>query len=157
MRRGQMEMVGLVIIVVLLIFGGLIYLWFKSIPPDKSLAETRQSSEVKNLLDSMMKVTPCPDTEDSLDDIILNGCYLFNGNREYCGNPDCKNYIMDVVSNVTKSYNPKWQYVFNVTDPTGKPFISQGSCTLTKRMASDTTIRVGNKVLTVKLVACMEL
>lgn len=151
--KAQMEVIGLVVIVVLFIFGGLIYLFFVSRPPDTSLAEVRQSSEVSNLLNSLMKLTPCEDTSDSLSNIIQT-CYLFNGNRDYCQNPDCKDYIENVVINSLKAYNPSLQYTFEVKDPS--QFISYGTCSFPKKMVADSSMRTGSTILKVVLTVCQK-
>ncbi len=153
--RGQMEILGLVVIIVLFIFGGLLYVVFSSKPADMSLPETRESAEVASLLNSVMKLTPCEDTYDSLDEIIKN-CYIANGNSDYCNNASCKDYISNVVRGVTSSYDSNTQYMFNVTESSGRPFMSGGMCNTSKRMAADSSIRVGNKVLRAVLTACSE-
>lgn len=153
--RAQMEVLGLVVIIVLFVFGGLIYLMISSKPPDTSLAETRQSSEISNLLTSMLKVTPCESLpDDSLADII-NSCYLFGGSSDYCGNPSCKDYIKDSVRSMVRAYDSGLQYSFDVKAGTSS-FISDGSCTLPKRMAADTVMPFGTTSLKVSLVACVK-
>ncbi|MFH1331805.1 MAG: hypothetical protein ABIH63_00790 [archaeon] len=153
MRRGQMEILGLVVIVVLFIFGGLIYIFFMSRPADTSMPETRQSAEVSNLLNTMMKVTPCTDKpSDTLEDIIQN-CYLFSGNSDYCGNPSCKSYVNEVVGNVTKAYNRNWLYYFEINQ-SNKVFISQGSCNLPDKMFANTIVKFGKTSLPVTFVVC---
>jgi hypothetical protein len=155
MRRGQMEIMGLVVIVVLFVFGGLIYLTFASKPPDNSMAETRESGDVANLLNSLMKLTPCDSTTDSLDEIIKN-CYISSGASDYCENPSCKDYIGSTVLNATKAYRQGTNYTFIIKDYTSVPFISQGSCSLPKKMSTDSKILVGNKRLIVYLIACLQ-
>jgi len=150
--KAQLEILGLVVIVVLFILGGLIYLFFASKPPDTSLSETRESAEVSNLLDSMMKLNPCVSTSDSFSD-ILKSCYLYSGNSDYCGTPLCKDYIADVFHNVTRAYNSQAQYSFVVAAP-GATFISDGSCDLPRKMSSDRALRFGSSSLHVILTVC---
>ncbi len=152
--RAQMEMLGLLVIVVLFIFGGLIYLFFLQKPVDTSLPDLRQSAEVSNLLNTMMKVTPCEDLSDTLEDVIVT-CYMFSGNRDYCGNPDCKAYIKEVVANVTRSYNSGWQYSFEIKEGSSL-FLSDGSCSLPKRMAAHANVRFGKTSLLINLLVCLK-
>lgn len=156
--KGQMEILGLVVIVILFVFGGLIYLYF-AVQDNQSqpLAETRQSSEVNQLLNTMMTITPCNITSDSFSEIIVNSCYLFNGNHDYCGNPSCKDYIKGVVRDVMKAYNPSWEYSFTITEPSGAVFITQSTpCTQVKRMSGTTKVVLGNKWLNTTLMVCLK-
>lgn len=152
--KGQMELLGLVAIVILFIFGGLIYLFFSSAPPDKSMAETRESAETGNLLNTIMKTTPCKESEDSIS-LIIQECYSYNGNKDYCGNAECKQYIREAVNNITKAYSNKITYTFEVK--TGETtFINQGTCNLTKKMVANTLIKHGKITLKASLTGCSE-
>lgn len=152
--RGQMEIMGLVVIVVLFIFGGLIYLFFISGPKDTSLPEVRQSAEVSNLLNAIMKMTPCESSSDSFDDIIHN-CFIALGSMDVCG-VGCKDYINQTFVNVTHAYSPSGQYYYIIKEQSGSEFLKGGNCTLPRRMAAESTIRVGTKILKVGLSGCYQ-
>ncbi len=152
--RGQMEIMGLVVIVILFIVGGMIYLFFLSGPADTSLPEVRQSVEVSNLLNAIMRMTPCEDNpEDSFDDLIHN-CFIAGGNEVICES-QCKDFIKEAAINASKAYNPSGQYKFTIKEPgAATPFVEAGSCNLTRRMAAESSVRVGNKIVKVGLIGC---
>ena len=69
--RGQSEVVGLLVIVIILIFMGLVYLGFSNIADSGSLASERSSIEVENALKAVLRVN-LPDFEDkTLEDLIV--------------------------------------------------------------------------------------
>lgn len=150
--KGQMEIMGLVAIVIIFILGGLMYLFFSSTPPDTSMAETRESAETGNLLNAIMKTTPCKEDGEQLS-MIIQECYSYNGNKDYCGEPECKKYIKEVVDNITKAYNNKIMYIFDVRNGE-TTFISQETCNTTKKMVANTLIRYGKTTLKASLTGC---
>ncbi len=56
MKKGQSEIVGLLVIVVILIFMGLIYLSFSNLADTGALASQRSNLETENALKSLMKM-----------------------------------------------------------------------------------------------------
>lgn len=57
MKRGQMEMVGLLVIVLLLLVLGVIFLKFMVVPKSTTLADSRSSLESTRLLQSLVLTT----------------------------------------------------------------------------------------------------
>ena len=55
-KKGQSEVVGLLVIVILLLFVGMIFLRFYVAQPSTSLSHSRQSIEASNTLNALMKV-----------------------------------------------------------------------------------------------------
>ena len=69
--RGQSEVVGLLVIVIMLIFMGLVYLGFSNIADSSSLATERSSIEVENALKAVLRVN-LPDYGDkTMEDLIV--------------------------------------------------------------------------------------
>lgn len=57
MKRGQMEMVGLLVIVILLLVLGVIFLKFMLVPKSTTLADSRSSLESTRLLQALVLTT----------------------------------------------------------------------------------------------------
>tara|TARA_Y100000310_G_scaffold1020_6_gene1474 strand:+ start:821 stop:1249 length:429 start_codon:yes stop_codon:yes gene_type:complete len=57
LKKGQGEIVGLLVIVLLLLFVGIIFLRFYIAQPSTSLSHSRQSIEASNALNALMKVS----------------------------------------------------------------------------------------------------
>ena len=68
MRRGQTEIIGFMVIILLLFFALIFYFKFSTSDTTDVLGETEQSLEVSNLLTVMKQYTLCSDT--SLGDAI---------------------------------------------------------------------------------------
>jgi hypothetical protein len=150
--RGQMEIMGLVVIIVLFIFGGLIYLFFISGPQDTTLPEVRESAEVSNLLNAIMKMTPCNTTTATLYDIV-HDCFLANGNMDVCAK-GCKDFINMTFSGVFKVYSPSGQFEYTIKEVSKPDFLKGGSCTFNRRMAAETNVKIGSKSIKVGLLGC---
>ena len=150
--RGQMEIMGLVVIVILFIFGGLIYLFFISGPEDTTLPEVRESAEVSNLLNAIMKMTPCQTTSASFYDIV-HDCFLANGNMDIC-ELGCKDYINKTFANVTRAYSSSGQFQYTIKEVSKPEFLKEGNCTFTRRMAAESNVKIGSKSIKVGLIGC---
>jgi hypothetical protein len=92
--KGQSEVVGLLVIVIILVFMGLIYLGFSNIADSGSLASERSSIEVENALNAVLR-TNLPDFEDrTMEDLIVE-----------CGGGNCDELdtvVGDVFSSILK-------------------------------------------------------
>lgn len=71
MRRGQSEVVGLLVIVVILIFMGVIYLGFANMAGSGSLASQRVGIETENALNSLVKVNLEGYDDKTVQDLVV--------------------------------------------------------------------------------------
>ncbi len=91
--KGQSEVIGLMVIVVILILMGMFYLGFSNIADSKSSVGERRGLEAENALKAVMKL----DLEDygaNVEDLVVN-----------CGNGDCsglESALIDVYSVVLR-------------------------------------------------------
>lgn len=79
MRKGQLEMIGLMIIVIILVIGALFYVKFALMPKDKKKQDVVTSIQAYNLMNAVLNVYICGNT--SLRSAIVS-CDL---NEGICG------------------------------------------------------------------------
>jgi len=77
-RKAQSEVIGLLVIVIILIFMGLIYLGFSNILDSGSLGDERQSIEAENALKALMNVEMDGYEGKTLEDFIVDCNIEFN-------------------------------------------------------------------------------
>lgn len=153
-KKAQTEIMGLLTIVVLFIFLGLIYIMLAGKSDKGSLTtDVVQYEKVQNLLSSFIQITPCY-TKVPYDQIstIIKDCYTSDGSATICGKP-CKDFIIGEMDNMMKAYNPKQAYEFKILK--GKEaFITQGIC------PADAETRAGSidlsRDLTLRLTYCIK-
>lgn len=141
MRKAQTEIMGLLTIVVLFIFIGLIYIMLAGKADKGSLTtDVVQYEKVQNLLSSFIQITPCyVKTPYDQMETIIKDCYASDGSATICGKP-CKDLITEEMDSMMKAYNPKQAYEFKILK--GKEaFITQGGC------PADSETRVGSITL----------
>ena len=100
MKKGQLEMIGLMIIVIILVLGGLFYLRFALTPEEK---KEDTSVQAYNLMNAVLNVYICGNTSlrsaivscDLGESICDNDCD-FNGDYSFFSNQ-----LDDIVSKVT--------------------------------------------------------
>lgn len=121
MKKGQVEIIGLMVIVILIIVIAFIFIRISTTPEKKDVI--RENVEVTNLLNAMMKMTPCESIypRDSMVDIVLE-CET---GVSYCG-MDCKSYIKQEIENVMDNLG-KERYEFNIKK-NGVDWLNVGSC-----------------------------
>ncbi len=85
MKRGQTEIMGLMVIFILFIFIGLIYLKFSGGPTEEPMATSRTNLEGANMVSAMMSYTICED-KSFMD--ALKMC-KDEDNAQLCGAPSC--------------------------------------------------------------------
>lgn len=105
-KRGQIEMIGLVIVVILLVIGLLLYVKlsvFRQETPKEDI--TIQNAYVTNLMGAVFNIKICESAPVKIEEGIVK---CFNGNEQICGVEACsyvKNQINTIVSNIGfKSY-----------------------------------------------------
>ena len=126
-RKAQTEIMGLVVIVILFIFIGLIYLMFSGDEGEDPNVLIRESTAVQNLIGAYAKITPCSEIMPPMPmEKIISECYG-NPNLEFCGKP-CQDTIKDVMAETVASYSPNVTYAFEVYDLDNKTFVSSGTC-----------------------------
>jgi len=122
MKKAQADMIGLVVIVILFIIIAIVFLRLSTLEDSESII--KENIEVSNLLNAIMKLTPCNNIKplDSLADVIDN-C----NNQPYCGESNCKDYIKKQVDNAASSSFDKESYSFTIIR-NGAVFLNTGSC-----------------------------
>lgn len=127
-RKAQTEIMGLLTIVVLFIFIGLIYVILAGKADKGSLTQdVVQYEKVQNLLSSFIQITPCYSQMpyDQMSTIIKD-CYTSAGTNTVCGKP-CKDFIIGEMDNMMKAYDPKQEYEFKILKGQ-EAFITNGVC-----------------------------
>jgi hypothetical protein len=136
-KKAQTEIMGLLTIVVLFIFIGLIYIMLAGKADKGSLTQDIvQYEKVQNLLSSFIQITPCY-TKVPYDQMstIIKDCYASDGSATICGKP-CKDFITAEMDSMMKAYNPKQAYEFKILK--GKEeFISKKKCPSTAGTGDD--------------------
>lgn len=157
MRKAQTEIIGLLTIIVLFIFLGLIYIMLTGKSDQGSLTrDVVQYEKVQSLLDVFVQLTPCY-TKMPYDqmDTIIKDCSTSAGSATVCGKP-CKDLIIEELKNVMEAYNPKQDYQFKILK--GKEeFLSQGTCPSTaETRAGSITLTTGRDIITLRLTYCIK-
>ncbi len=71
MRKGQSEVIGLMVIVVILIFMGVVYLGFVNMSDNGSLASQRVGIETENALNAVLRVNLENYDDKTIQDLIV--------------------------------------------------------------------------------------
>lgn len=157
MKKAQTEIIGLMVIVILFIFVGLIYVMFAGRGEQAPLTrEVTQAAKVQNMLDAFVQVTPCF-TEmpyKQMSEIISECCVDRECDKIICGE-DCQELITTTLDEMMGAYVQYQEYEFRIQD-SDKEFLSHFSseeCTGDTKAATDRVL-AGSQVLTLKLVYC---
>lgn len=157
-KKAQTEIIGLMVIVILFVFVGLIYIMFAGKGDQGRLTEdVTQTGKVQNMLDAFVQLTPCYEKTpfDQMDEIIKE-CYTSAGTDIVC-EKNCKTFITDTLDELMKAYNDKQSYEFYILEPDKTEFIeAEQKClgTAETRAATDRVL-AGGQALTLKLVYCI--
>lgn len=138
--KGQSEMMGLMIIVILIIFIGLVFLRF-SFSERNSLPELRENIQASNLLSSIIKY----DTQEgSIKDLIVR-CVR---------NKECGTLEGEVKEIMKNSLDTRTKYEFSVIakDEGDKEALRMGSCN--QGIASNTQVSQEGLYIEVRLKLC---
>lgn len=156
-KKAQTEIMGLLTIVVLFIFIGLIYIMLAGKADKGSLTrDIVQYEKVQNLLDAFIQITPCY-TKVPYDQMetIIKDCHTSAGSATICGKP-CKDFIMEEMGNIMKAYNPKQDYEFKILK-NKEVFITHGGCPETaETRAGSINLPSGRDILTLRLTYCIK-
>jgi hypothetical protein len=121
MKKGQMEILGFMVIVLLLFFGLLLYVRFSDKSGSDFITEAENVLEVSNLLSSIRMYTVCDDTQ--LGDVIkmcIDGGFV-------CGETAC-DIIKREVPQIVSLYG--WDngtYMFHIGDELYSPNTCKGN------------------------------
>src|SRR3989338_7167198 len=108
MKKGQIEMMGLVIIVILLVFGGLLFVKFGLQREAPRQETTIQTAQTYHLLNAVLKIEICP--QITLKKAI-DAC---NENQKICNQEACQvveSQITKIVQEI--SYKKTALYAYN--------------------------------------------
>ncbi|MBI2667155.1 hypothetical protein HYX17_00105 [Candidatus Woesearchaeota archaeon] len=122
MKKAQADIIGLVVIVILFIIIAVVFLRLSTLP--KSDSVVKENIKVSNLLNAMLKLTPCNNIKplESLADII-DRC----NNQPYCGSSNCRDYIKTQIENIAMKSFDRETYKFTITK-NGIIFLNTGNC-----------------------------
>ncbi len=115
LKRGQSEIVGLLMIVILLVVIGLIYLRFSLSKQPSGYSDVRSSIEANNLLKAVMKLTV---NETSVPDLVEE-CYQTPSSCVHLGNE----LALAIASNIKPQED--FKLVIKADD---KEILRQGTC-----------------------------
>jgi len=147
-KKGQMEIIGFLVIVVLLVFVGLIFFMISSQPEEDVVRELRESVEVSSLLNSLMKYKHCDTSSGKKFSEVVRSCYL--NSEDYCG-AVCEEYIKDVLEGVCESYGCPG-YFFEIKNG-DEVFLEDGFCDGNVK-TSEYNIVAGSEYLVFRLGIC---
>lgn len=153
MKKAQAEIIGLLVIVILFVFAGLIYLMFAGKTEEPMTRDITQLGKAQQMLDAFMQITPCYMTTpyEQMDKIIKD-CYTSEG--DICGQ-DCKELIKNTLKDLMEAYNQKQKYEFKIMED-GETFLSEGNCLTADKKVTTERLAAGTQTLTLKLTYCME-
>ena len=115
-KKGQMEVMGLLVIVILLLFLGMIYLRFSVKGSNASLADVRGSIEASHLLSALLWVDL---EEGSVKERILACSH---------DNTGCQTLTNDLVELFSVSLKKEEKYTFSVLDEDKNVLFEIGTC-----------------------------
>ena len=121
MKKGQMEMIGLVIVVVLIIIGGMFYITFSLRGKDKTQEQDQhlQSIQANNLVNAIVKIKICENK--SVGEAIV----LCDTNKQICGENAC-DFVKNEIERIIQSFSNE-NYFFFVKRGENEVF-SFGNC-----------------------------
>lgn len=145
-KRSQIEIMGLLIIVILLILIGVIFVRFSLSEKPNTMAEIRTNIKITNLLTAITHTTLCG--RYSFSDAIIY-CYTTN-NDDLCGQPSCT-FIRTEIPKMIGLAVPNAEYQFIAAADT-RNFINIGTCKQGK--VADYKVHSGDILFTMKLRLC---
>ncbi len=122
MKKGQTEIIGFMVIILLLFFGLIFYFIFASDDSTDFVGEAEQSLEVSNLLNAMKQYTLCE--EESLGDAITE---CADGGGFICGQDACALVRIEVPKLVLAAGWEEDSYMFYIGEELYSPSICTGN------------------------------
>jgi hypothetical protein len=132
-NKGQTEIVGLVVIVIIFVVIGGIFLVFSA--KKTTNTEGRESAQASKFIVSLLKYTPCKESEETIEDIIA-GCNL--DEPAPCGDKKCKEFIIETTKPVLNEFFGS-RYIFTITKNEAD-FVKIGNCTGSNTVAEEYSI-----------------
>jgi len=118
MKRGQLEIIGFMVIIILLLFSLIFYFKFAANDSTDLLQEAEENLEVSNLLDAIKMYTICDDTQ--MSDVIKS---CVDGGNE-CDEDACAIVEREVQQIISLNGWDNDTYMFHI----GDILYSQGTC-----------------------------
>ena len=118
MKKGQMEIIGFMVIILLLLFSLIFYFKFSADDSTNILQEAEENLEVSNLLDAIKMYTVCDDTQMS---DVIKSC-VDSGNE--CGESSCAIVEREIQQIVSLNGWENESYMFYI----GEELYSKGTC-----------------------------
>ncbi|MDD5253493.1 MAG: hypothetical protein PHG05_00105 [Candidatus Nanoarchaeia archaeon] len=120
-KKGQTEIIGLVVIVILFVIIGSFFLVFSS---KNKNTETKDVIKTSKFMPAFLEYTPCLDSNVKMEEIIRD---CNNDEIAPCQNLNCRDFIRKTLEPSLNEFFGK-EYRFSITK-TGKGFIEIGNCT----------------------------
>jgi len=122
-KKAQVEIIGLLMVVILLVFIILLALWFIVKPVQQDLVPQRQAIEAKSILITLMKTTYVDNDPNSIDVSFkekINECHEHDG---IAGDPlaSCVQTIQDEVSGILNKILKNKEYTLEIKDESSDP------------------------------------
>ena len=135
-RKGQAEIIGLMVIVLLLLFGLLLYFRFAAKESPAFVQEAEQNLEVSNLLTAIQLVTVCDGV--SMGDVIT-ACI----NEEFaCGENACTIVERDIVVIIAQTGWGEEEYMFSIGEELYSPSTCTGNTIADSYTTAGTTVQL---------------
>jgi len=149
MKKGQMEIIGFLVIVIIIVVGLLIFLMLSKISSDEESTNEKSSIIVSNMLNTITSYNSCTTvTNGKQMRQVIRDCH--SKNEPYCSH-DCKEYIEENTKAIIESYG-KINYKFIILED-DKEFISIESEECSTNIQADTHV-IPSQNLKVRLLLC---
>jgi hypothetical protein len=148
LKKGQLEIIGFLVIVIMIVFIGFIFMAISSQPKEDINREIRESIGVRNLLNSLMKYKHCDIASSKKFSEVVRDCYLLG--EDYCG-VKCDDYIKNTLKEICDSYGCPG-YFFEIKNKE-EVFLRDGECKGNIK-TSEYNIMAGSEYLIFKLGVC---
>ena len=153
MNKGQIEMIGLVIIVILLIIGLVFYVKFgvlrRETVPESTLEE--QISAI-NLMGAIFNMEVCEENPTKIEELLVN-CFE-DQSTEFCNEEDSCVYAKGEINKIIDSINLKNYKKYSISVEKGENTVEiKGDCA-TGILASTTVVTPEGDYYTAKFRVC---
>lgn len=105
-KKGQVEMIGLVIVVILIVFGLLLYIKFGILRKDETKKDSSlELAYVNNLMISIFNLKVCEENPLKIEDVLVK-CFEFS-NDEICGERSACDYAKQEIGKIMADFSFK--------------------------------------------------